>query len=42
MSQLPDEYQEIEYIKFVPSKTYCLGGFVTEDEAKSRIIDLLE
>lgn len=40
MSRLPDEYQEVEYIQYTPSKTYCIGGFPSQEDAKKRMLEL--
>ena len=40
MARLPDEYQEVEYMKYTPSKTYCVGGFSSLEEAEKRISEL--
>lgn len=40
MARLPDEYQEVEYIKYVPLKTYCVGGFSSSEEAEKRKSEL--
>lgn len=40
MARLPDEFQEVEYIKYIPSKTYCLGGFTSQEDAIKRVSEL--
>lgn len=40
MARLPEGYQEVEYIKYIPSKTYCIGGFSSQEEAEKRISEL--
>ena len=40
MARLPDEYQEVEYIEYIPSKIYCFRGFLSFEEAEKRISEL--